>query len=73
MGHKGIRDGGPPRDPRFRPENVIGLPIRKAVIELSRHGYVIDSPTTHDRAAVKQHNRVHLTAEDGVITAVVVG
>ncbi|MEW2507505.1 hypothetical protein ACQPXB_42940 [Amycolatopsis sp. CA-161197] len=73
MGHKGIRDGGPPRDPAFRPEDVVGTPIRKAVIELTRHGYVIDTPTPHDRAAIKIHRRVRLVAEEGVITGVVVG
>ncbi|MGW4482928.1 carboxylic acid reductase [Amycolatopsis sp. NPDC004368] len=73
MGHKGIRDGGPPRDPAFRPEDVVGLPIRKAVIELTRHGYLIDTPTTHDRTLLKMHNRVRLTASEGVITGVTVG
>jgi hypothetical protein len=73
MGHKGIRDGGPPPDPKFRPEDVVGMPIRKAVLELTRHGYLIDSPTPHDRAPIKLHHRVRLVAQEGVITGVVVG
>ncbi|WIX81892.1 hypothetical protein QRX50_14575 [Amycolatopsis carbonis] len=73
MGHKGIRDGGPPRDPQFRPEDVVGMPIRKAVIELSRHGFLIDTPSPHDRALIKLHNRVRLAAHEGVITGVIVG
>ncbi|MEV4599196.1 hypothetical protein AB0K15_17505 [Amycolatopsis sp. NPDC049253] len=73
MGHKGIRDGGPPPDPKFRPEDVVGMPIRKAVLELTRHGYLIDSPTTDDQHLAWLSYRVRLTAAEGVITGVVVG
>ncbi|MEV0073365.1 MULTISPECIES: hypothetical protein [unclassified Amycolatopsis] len=73
MGHKGIRDGGPPRDPNFRPTDVVGMPIRKAVIELSRHGFLIQQPSAHARDAAMLHNRVRLVANEGVITEVIVG
>ncbi|MEV6897368.1 hypothetical protein [Amycolatopsis sp. NPDC051372] len=73
MGHKGIRDGGPPRDPNFRPSDVVGLPIRKAVIELTRHGFLIQQPGAHDRHAAMRHNRVRLVANEGAITEVIVG
>ncbi|MEV8612006.1 hypothetical protein AB0383_29430 [Amycolatopsis sp. NPDC051373] len=55
MGHKGIRDGGPPRDPNFRPSDVVGMPIRKAVIELTRHGFLIQQPGAHARDAAMRH------------------
>ncbi|MET7989702.1 hypothetical protein ABZU76_02220 [Amycolatopsis sp. NPDC005232] len=73
MGHKGIRDGGPPRDPNFRPSDVVGMPIRKAVIKLIRHGFLIQQPGAHARDAAMLHNRVRLVASESVITEVIVG
>jgi hypothetical protein len=74
MGHKGIRDGGPPRRPDFRPEDVVGQPVRRAVIELTHEGYDVD--TTHPgqpRDAMWRSNRVRLVVLDGVVTDVVIG
>ncbi|MFI5610705.1 hypothetical protein [Amycolatopsis sp. NPDC051903] len=73
MGHKGVRDGGPARDPKFQPEDVVGWPVRRAVIELEHQGYTVDVPTGHDRALIWLSNRVRLVARDGLITGVIVG
>ncbi|QRP47127.1 hypothetical protein [Amycolatopsis sp. FDAARGOS 1241] len=75
MGHKGVRDGGPARDPKFRPTDVIGWPVRRAVIELEHQGYTVDvqPQTGHDRAPIRLSRRVRLVARDGVITGVIAG
>lgn len=76
MGHKGIRDGGPPRRPGFRPEDAVGLPIRRALIELAHQGFDTDVVNPHDhqpRADVCRSDRVRLTVADGFVTSAVVG
>jgi hypothetical protein len=76
VGHKGIRDSGPPRKPGFRPEDVVGLTVRQALIELAREGFDADMATARDdlpRADVWLSNRVRLAVHNGLVTSVVVG
>jgi hypothetical protein len=76
MGHKGIRDSGPPRKPGFRPADVVGLTVRQALIELAHEGFDADVPTTGDdlpRADVWLSNRVRLAVHNGLVTSAVLG
>jgi hypothetical protein len=77
MGHKGIRDGGPPRKPGFRPNGVVGLPIKQALIELAHEGYDAEIRTTREgdypRADVRRTNRAWLTVRDGLVISVEIG
>jgi len=76
MGHKGIREGGPPRKPEFRPVDVVGLTVHQALIELAHEGFDADLATTHNelpRADVWLSNRVRLVVHNGLVASVVVG
>jgi hypothetical protein len=74
VGHKGNRDGGPPRKPGFRPEDVVGLPARQALLELTHEGYdVVTDPPEQPRFADWRSNRVRMAVHDGLVTEVVVG
>jgi len=76
MGHKGIRDGGPPREPCFRPEDVVGMPIRRALVELAHEGFITEIEVARRaaaRATPRMSNRVRLVVENGVVTSVAVG
>ncbi|WP_236796598.1 hypothetical protein [Amycolatopsis sp. GM8] len=73
MGHKGIRDGGPARTPGFRPEDVVGLPIRRALIDLSHQGFdaeIVDGREHQPRTLTWISSRVHLVVDDGVVVQV---
>ncbi|QWF85232.1 hypothetical protein [Amycolatopsis sp. CA-230715] len=74
MGHKGIRDGGPPRRPGFRPEDVIGQPVKRALLELAHEGYETRI-AGQDEAEAKLwlSTRVTVTVEYGLVTAVAIG
>lgn len=72
MGHKGIRDGGPPRRPGFRPADVVGRPVAQALIELAHEGFQAElADAAHTQAYVS--NRVHVTVHDGFVIGVTVG
>jgi hypothetical protein len=76
MGHKGIRDGSPPRKPGFRPQDVVGWTVRRALIELAHEGFDADVATPGDdlpRADVWRSNHVRLMVDDGFVTSAVVG
>lgn len=75
MGHKGIRDGGPPRKPGFQLADVIGSPIARALIELAHEGFhaevVTGDSTIH---TLEFHSgRVRLVVRDGLVTDATVG
>jgi hypothetical protein len=74
MGHKGIRDGGPPRRPGFRPADVAGRPVAAALIELAHQGFHAEvAGDDGPRTGAFLSNRVHLTVRDGVVSGVTVG
>ncbi|GAA1939844.1 hypothetical protein [Amycolatopsis minnesotensis] len=74
MGDKGIRDGGPSRRPGFRPEEVIGLPVKRALLELAHEGYETRIAGRGEaEAKLWLSNRVTVTVEYGLVTAAVVG
>jgi hypothetical protein len=76
VGHKGVRDGGPARRRDFRPEDVVGLPVRQALVDLAHEGFDAEVATPGDdqrKAALWLSNRVRLVVRDGVVQEVVVG
>jgi hypothetical protein len=75
VGHKGIRDGGPQREPDFRPEEVVGLTTSQAMIRLAHEGFQAE-PATADEAptTLSYHsNRVRITVHDDRVTEVTRG
>ncbi|HEX5119073.1 MAG TPA: hypothetical protein VFW65_28120 [Pseudonocardiaceae bacterium] len=73
MGHKGIRDGGPPRRPGFRPADVVGRPVAQALIELAHGGFQAELAGAAPRTQAYLSNRVHVTVHDGLVVGVTVG
>lgn len=73
MGHKGIRDGGPPRRPGFRPQDVVGLTVAQALIELTHEGFQADVVDDAPRTEAHVSNRARLVVHNGLVIGVTVG